>query len=339
MKSAIFMNGNKFNESVFSSEEVFEKIVKENSKTLFGAKSIYFDIKSKVDSKTFGSAIPDGFLFDFKDEENPEFYLIEVELQRHDFYNHIFPQITKFFAFFKNQTSRNNLIEKLHSFIRANDQLEQEFKKYLGKREIYKALKDVIENSQNIMIVLDDDKPEMQEVFDTYTDTWDKIVKVEILKQYTTKTETIFTLNPDFEDIALIEEPTKQTEREGQIEKYTEAFHLDGVNLNIVKIYEAIKISATKIDPEIKVNPQHYYISLRKNKNFAYIKIKKTKMDIVIVLPYEVGSKFITKHRIQQLSQGIQDWYGYPCFSVTLENQDNFDEIVKALEEAYRKQT
>lgn len=333
------MNGNKFDESVFSSEEAFEKIVKENSKTLFGAKSIYFDIKSKVDSKTFGSAIPDGFLFDFKDEENPEFYLIEVELQRHDFYNHIFPQITKFFAFFKNPASRNNLIEKLHSFIRANDQLEQEFKKYLGKREIYKALKDVIENSQNIMIVLDDDKPEMQEVFDTYTDTWDKMVKLEILKQYTTGTETIFTLNPDFEDIALIEEPTKQTEREGQTEKYTEAYHLDGVSLNIIKVYEEIKNSATKIDPDIKVNPQHYYISLRKNKNFAYIRIKKAKLHIVVIMPYQEGITLIKKHKIRQLSQGVQDFYGYPCFEVTLENEDNFEEIIKTLEEAYRKQS
>ena len=53
MKSAIFMSGTKFNESEFSSEEAFEKVVKENSKTLFGAKTVYFDIKSKIDSKTF----------------------------------------------------------------------------------------------------------------------------------------------------------------------------------------------------------------------------------------------------------------------------------------------
>ena len=40
MKSAIFMDGRKFEESEFSSEEVFEKIVKEHSKILFGTKTI-----------------------------------------------------------------------------------------------------------------------------------------------------------------------------------------------------------------------------------------------------------------------------------------------------------
>ena len=61
-------------------------------------------------------------------------------------------------------------------------------------------------------------------------------------------------------------------------------------------------------------------------------------MHIVIVLPYEVGVKMITRHKIQQPSQSTQDWYGYPCFRVTLENADNLEEIIRTLEEAYKKQ-
>lgn len=118
---------------------------------------------------------------------------MEVELEQHDFYKHIFPQITRFFAFFKNSASRNNLVDKLFYFIKSNAGLEQEFKQYLDKKEIYKALKDVTENSQNILLILDDNKKELQEVFETYTDTWDKMVKVEILKQYTAEGKTIFT--------------------------------------------------------------------------------------------------------------------------------------------------
>ena len=100
------MDGKKFEETEFKTEADFENIVKENSKKLFGEKTIYFEIKSKVDTKALGATIPDGFLFDFKDAENPEFYMVEVELARHDFYKHMFPQITKFFAFFKNSKSR-----------------------------------------------------------------------------------------------------------------------------------------------------------------------------------------------------------------------------------------
>jgi len=93
MKSAIYMDGSRFIEIEFEREEEFEKVVKENSKTLFGINTVYFDLKNKIDSKSLGSSIPDGFLFDFRDNENPEFYLVEVELQKHDFYKHIFPQI------------------------------------------------------------------------------------------------------------------------------------------------------------------------------------------------------------------------------------------------------
>ena len=175
MKSAIYMDGKRFIETEFKLEEDFERVVKENSKTLFGAKTIFSDLKNKIDSRTLGSSVPDGFLFDFKDEENPEFYLVEVELEQHDFFKHIFPQITRFFAFFRNTTSRNNLIDKLFHLIQSNPTLEEEFKKYLGKKEIYKALKDTIENSQNILLVLDDNKPELQEIFQTYTDTWERM--------------------------------------------------------------------------------------------------------------------------------------------------------------------
>jgi hypothetical protein len=91
----------------------------------------------------------------------------EVELAKHDFYKHIFPQITKFFAFFKNSGSRNNLIDKLFQLIKSNQKLEEDFKNYLGKKEVYKALKDTIESSQNILLVIDDPKPELPAIFET----------------------------------------------------------------------------------------------------------------------------------------------------------------------------
>jgi predicted transport protein len=337
MKSAIFMNGKKFDETKFNLEETFEKIVIDNSKTLFGSKTIYFDIKSRIGSKTLGSSIPDGFLFDFKDEENPEFYLVEVELESHDFYKHMFPQITKFFAFFKNSASRNNLIEKLFYFIKGNEEIKKEFKQYLREREIYKALKDIIENSQNILLILDESKPELPEVFETYTDTWDKMVKVEILKQYTTEGLTIFTMNPDFEDIELVKLPTSETEEEEE-KRYTENYHLEEVDPTIINAYEEIKAAMLNIDSSIKINPQKYYISLRQKKNFAYIDFSKRKMNIVIILPFDYGNSAIKKHKVKQLSQGVQDFYGYPCFKITLENDEDLEEIFDVLEEAYEQQ-
>jgi hypothetical protein len=47
--------------------------------------------KKKIDNNSFGGVIPDGFLFDFLDKKNPEFYHVEVELAKHSFFGHIFP--------------------------------------------------------------------------------------------------------------------------------------------------------------------------------------------------------------------------------------------------------
>lgn len=336
MKSAIYMNGNKFDETVFSTEEAFEKIVKDNSKTLFGNKSIYFDVKSRVDSKTFGSAIPDGFLFDFREEASPEFYLVEVELQRHDFYNHIFPQITKFFAFFKNPASRNNLIERLHTYIRSNAQLEQEFKVFLKGKEIYKALKDVVENSQNIMIILDDVKPEMQEVFDTYTDTWDRMVKVEILKQYAASDKVILALSPDFEEIEIAE--VVPHGKEAEETEYTESYHLENVERGVSVAYQSIKNGILAVDSSIKVNPQRHYISLRKNRNFAYLIIRKNRIEIVAMVPFVSSGRLIRKHKVTQLSESVQRFYNGACFKIVVEDNQDVGEVIEALKEAYNLQ-
>jgi len=334
MKPAIYMDGNRFIENEFKTEEEFERIVRDNSKTLFGSKTIYFDLKKKIDSKSLGSTIPDGFLFDFHDKANPEFYIVEVELSKHDFYKHIFPQITKFFAFFKNSASRNNLIEALFHFIESNEKLKNEFKEYLSKKEIYKAMKDIIENSQNILLIIDEDKPEIKEVSDTYTDTWDKLVKVEILKQYTANNKSIYTLDPNFEDIRFAEPIIN----EQVVDKYSENYHTEDVEKYIESIYNNIKYYITKIDPNINVNPQKYYISLRKNKNFAFIQIKKKKIHLIIMLPYETGNKLIKRHRPIQLSKGVQKFYNGNCFQVTIENDDNLDEVLQALQEAYKQQ-
>ena len=158
METVIYQNGLRYSEKEYKLEVEFEKLVVNNSKTFFGEKTIYIDAKKKIDNNSLGGVIPDGFLFDFSDRKNPEFYLVEVELAKHSFFGHIFPQITKFFAFFKNPSSQGKLIEKLYSIFDNDDGLLQELKIKLGKKEIFKFLKDTIENSQNILLIIDGEK-------------------------------------------------------------------------------------------------------------------------------------------------------------------------------------
>jgi hypothetical protein len=56
------------------------------------------------------------------------------------------------------------------------------------------------------------------------------------------------------------------------------------------------------------------------------------------MLPYQVGINLITKHKLTQPSKGAQDFYNGPCFKVTLVNENNIEEIIKALGEAHKQQ-
>jgi predicted transport protein len=182
--------------------------------------------------------------------------------------------------------------------------------------------------------VIDENKPEFQEIMETYTDTWDKMVKIEILKQYTANKKIIFTLNPDFEGIELVESLAQEESEE----KYTEKFHLEDISEDTQKIYQIIKENILRWDSNIKINPQKYYISLRDKKNFTYLSFRKKKIKIAVILPFEIGQKMIKNHKLRQFTEGIQKFYGAPSFEVTVENQNHIKEILNLLKEAHNHQ-
>ena len=128
---AVIYNGKRYSLHKYATEKEFEEEIVLSSKLLFGINTIYINAKKKIESKSLGGVVPDGFFFDFSDINDPQFYIVEVELCTHSFFNHIFPQITKFFAFFKNNKLQKSLIDKLFSTINTDDGLKGEFKKYL----------------------------------------------------------------------------------------------------------------------------------------------------------------------------------------------------------------
>jgi predicted transport protein len=336
MNTVIYQNGIRYCEKQYKLESDFERVVVENSKTFFGENTIYVDAKKKIDNDTFGGVIPDGFLIDFSDKNNPEFYLVEVELVKHSFFNHIFPQITKFFAFFKNPNSQGKLIEKLYSIFENDALLRQELKSKIGAKEIFKFIKDTIENSQNILLIIDGEKRELPEIIETYTDTWGKLVKVAILKEYcqnSNQTNSIFTLTPDFENIENIDIVFEKQDEEKEKSVYSESFHLEDVDENVKAIYLKIKgILAEKI-PTLQFNSQRYYISLRKKRNFAFLKIRKKKIGIVAMMKEQEIREKITNHQITTLSEGVQKFYNGPCAKIEIVNDENLGEIINLLME------
>lgn len=325
----LFQNNLKYKEHEFKSEDAFEKEIISNSKLFFGKSIIYIEIKKKIESKALGGSVPDGFLFDLSDIENPNFYLVEIELASHDFYRHVFPQITKFFAFFKSDKNRTELVEKIFSIVNSDPDLKQELKVFLGEKEIYKFIKDVVEDSQHILLIMDGDKKELPEIIETYGDTWGKIVRLLILKKFVNDKECIYFLNPEFERIEVaLEGPVSEIETQGQ---YSEEFHLEGITDEIKLAYVKIKEGLLNYSKNIKFNPQKYYISIVYKKNIAFFIFRKRTFNIVVMLPEREIRKKIHKHKIKSLSDGVQKFYNGPCAAVVIEDSKNVKEVISLI--------
>jgi len=326
----LFTNNKQYSEFQFEKESEFEREVVSNSKLFFGYSSIYIDAKRKIETKSLGNSIPDGFLFDLSDKQNPEFYLVEVELAKHDFFNHIFPQITKFFGFYKNPKSQADLVEKIFTILSNDNELKKEFKKHLGEREIYKFIKDTIERSQNILLIIDSEKKEMPEITDTYTDTWGKMVKHMLIKKFSNNGDFIYSMHPDFENIEFAEiEEEMPNEKENIV--YSEDYHFEGATQTVRKIYAEIKNALLKSDGTLVFNPQKYYISIRKDRSIAFFIIRQKRIRLVVLNPEVDTRKEILHHSIKTLTPGVQKFWNGPSCVIMIESTDYLDEIISLL--------
>lgn len=326
----IYKENKKFYEYKYDKEAQYESDIVKNSNMFFGENSIYIDSKKKIKSKALGNSIPDGFLIDLSDIENPEFYIVEVELYKHDFYSHIFPQLTKFFAFYKNLESRIELTNKIYTIINEDESISNIIKEKIGRLELYKFLQDMIENSQNILLILDNDKKELPEIINTYSE-WGKMVKVQIIKKFESSNEHIFSMVPEFE---AIEFSTDKNVEEAEKENLglSEDFHLDNKPQELKLLYQALKQKILNINNKIIINPQRYYISIVNNRNIAYLKLRRKKIRVIIMLHEDDVREKVKYSSVKSLSQSVQNFYNGDCVAVDLTEISYIDELISVLE-------
>jgi len=147
----------------YESEDELETFVRKYIEVIFGEDSIFFE-KSKIETKAGIGSIPDGFVLSLTEDK---WYIIEVELADHPLYNHIVPQLTKFYGAIKNYTARRKLVDAFYNEITTNIQLECKFRSSGIKKELYKVLTDIINKSPEIVIIIDVKTKELEEICET----------------------------------------------------------------------------------------------------------------------------------------------------------------------------
>ncbi|MFQ5951509.1 MAG: EVE domain-containing protein, partial [Candidatus Geothermarchaeales archaeon] len=150
----------------FSREEDLEEVVVKYAKEIFGDRTIYFDLKRKIQSKTDIAGIPDGYLLDLTDLSPTSFFLVENELESHDVFSHIVPQVMRFSRAF-DHASKRKILRLLYDEIKSNEDLRLEFEKLVGEKDLYKVLDEIIYSDFGIVIVIDRSIPQLTDIRST----------------------------------------------------------------------------------------------------------------------------------------------------------------------------
>ena len=147
----LIADGIKYIPWVATDEATFEDYFKQYFKKVFGEKSVLFDRK-KLTSLAGISSIPDGFVVGF---ETRNWFMVEVELARHDPKTYVNTQINDFIAYIRNKNNRNQLIDDFNKLIKDNKILLAEVRNWLGETEIHEFLSKVVLRDPKIVIVID----------------------------------------------------------------------------------------------------------------------------------------------------------------------------------------
>jgi hypothetical protein len=93
-------NGKLFRPYVYNNEDAFEREVIAQSDSIFGADTIYVDVKKRMSGNDIVT-IPDGYVIDMTESAEPKLFVIENEIVKHDPFRHIGIQMLKFVTSFE----------------------------------------------------------------------------------------------------------------------------------------------------------------------------------------------------------------------------------------------
>jgi hypothetical protein len=284
--SYILIGDKTFEETAFENEDELEHAVVANKKYIFGNETVLIDIKRKVGAKkSKNTGIPDGFLIDFSNINKPQLFFVEYELESHHLYEHIGPQIMRFYASF--ETGKRSLHVKLTNYIKNENSLKIQVEKKLKQStfdNIDSLLNHLIyDRNLGIIVVID----EQTEDFNYLLKRFSEVPEVVVIKKYLFGNELLYQYTPFREGISE-KMPAKTKPRDiADVDTIVCPAREDGFKHAFIDndAWWAIRISPTII-------PQLKYIAMYETQPVSQIRwIGKVKQNGI--QPYKNTGKYI----------------------------------------------
>jgi len=142
-------------------EKDFHPMIRAHSKEIFGEKSLYFDVKHVLKSKSGIGSIPDAYAITLS--KPYQWYVVENELSTHPIYDHVIKQFTKFINGIRNESARNKILDTMYNQITKDKVLRATVEKLIGSTDIYHFLSKLISRPPRIVVFIDRKTKEVEE--------------------------------------------------------------------------------------------------------------------------------------------------------------------------------
>ena len=158
---------NKFTEIPYERESELEDAVNEVKDVLFGPQRIYLDDKKKIGKKDGTNNLPDGYLIDLTNSQDPKIFVVENDLASHQHLKHIAVQILEFsLSFETSKVKVKNIIKEMLQKRKPEWAKCEDFAKKYGYENVDYLLETIIHkmDSFNALLIIDELGEELETV-------------------------------------------------------------------------------------------------------------------------------------------------------------------------------
>lgn len=151
----------------YERESELEEAINEVKEALFGSTRIYLDDKKKIGKKGGTNNLPDGYLIDLTNSQDPKIFVVENDLSSHQHLKHIAVQILEFsLSFETSKVKVKNVIKEMLHKRKSEWTKCEDFAKRNGYENVDYLLESIIhkKDSFNALLIIDDLGEELETV-------------------------------------------------------------------------------------------------------------------------------------------------------------------------------
>jgi hypothetical protein len=146
----------------YRDEKELHRLVESNINSLFGPDAFFFPgTRIGAGRKESGAkGIPDGFVIV---APKKRWYIIEVELASHSYFDHIASQVMRFYAAWDDPARRTELKNRFADAIQESPAKVESLNRH-GIKEIYRLVSDTLEEKPTLAVIIDEELKDLDQL-------------------------------------------------------------------------------------------------------------------------------------------------------------------------------